>query len=144
MLEQDLAARKDDGMERVAHLMKDVERLLELGESGEKTQGQEDAVIAALDKMLEEMDQQNQQQSGGGGGSSQQNQSGTQAAQQSQIKGSPGKGEADRKELKESGKWGMMDQKAEAKARELIRQKFPPNFLDQIGRYTRKIAEQKN
>lgn len=144
LLQKNLVARQDEGMDQVALLMKDVERRLDLGKSGEKTQGQEDAVIAALDKMLEEMDQQNQQQNGGGGGGSAQNQSGTQGAQDSMIKGSPAAGEADRKELKEGGKWGMMDKKAEARARELIRQKFPPNFLDQIGRYTRKIAEQNN
>ena len=45
--------------------------------------------------------------------------------------------------MTEKGKWGMLNQKDEAKARELIRQKFPPNFLDQIGRYTKKLAEQK-
>lgn len=145
LLHKDLSARGDKGLDKVAQLMKDVERRLDLGRSGEKTQDQEDAVIAAFDQLLEEMDQQNQQQNGGGGGgSSQQNQPGNQGAADSVIKGSPAEGIADRKELKENGKWGMMDSKAEAKARELIRQKFPPNFLDQIGRYTRKLAEQKN
>ncbi|MEQ9408530.1 MAG: hypothetical protein RIK87_12420 [Fuerstiella sp.] len=144
MLQKDLAGQKDDGMDQVALLMKDVERRLDLGRSGEKTQEQEEAVIAALDKLLEELDEQNQQQnSAGGSGSSQQNQSGTQGASRSQIKGSPAAGEADQKDLTETGKWGMLDQQAEAQARELIRQKFPPNFLDQIGRYTRKLAEQK-
>lgn len=143
MMQKNLSEQSDTGMEQVGHLMKDVERRLDLGRSGEKTQEQEDAVIAALDKLLEELDQQNQQQQGGGGGDGgQQNKSGTQGASQSQIKGAPAEGVADRKELKEEGKWGMLDQKAEAQAREMIRQKFPPNFLDQIGRYTKKLAEQ--
>lgn len=140
LLRDDLNQRKDKGLDKVAQLMKDVERRLDLGRSGEKTQGQEDAVIRAFDKMLEEMEKQ-QQQGGGGGNGSQQNQSGTQGASRSEIKGAPAEGKADRKEVTETGKWGMMDKQAEAKARELIRQKFPPNFLDQIGRYTRKLAE---
>ena len=37
----------------------------------------------------------------------------------------------------------MLDKQAETQAKELIRQQFPPNFLDAISRYTRKIAEQK-
>jgi len=145
MLQKQLSGQKDEGMDKVAQLMKDVERRLDLGRPGEKTQEQEDAVIAAFDKLLEELDQQKQQQqqNGGGGGGSQNNQSGAQGANASRIKGSPADGEADRKELTEEGKWGMVDKKAEAKARELIRSKFPPNFLDQIGRYTKKLAEQK-
>ncbi len=145
MLQKELVEQKDEGLDKVAQLMKDVERRLDLGRSGEKTQEQEDAVIAAFDKLLEELDKQNQQQQqqGGGGSNSQGNRGGTQGAAQSQIKGSPADGEADRKELTEEGKWGMLDKKAEAKARELIRDKFPPNFLDQIGRYTKKLAEQK-
>ena len=142
MLHKQLADQKDEGLDKVAQLMKDVERRLNLGRSGEKTQEQEDAVIAAFDELLEKLDQQNQQQqqNGGGGGGSQQDQQG---ANQSRIKGSAADGEADRKELTKEGKWGMVDKKAEARARELIRSKFPPNFLDQIGRYTKKLAEQK-
>lgn len=144
MLQQQLAAQQEDGMEQVSRLMKDVERRLDLGRSGGDTQSQEKAVIAALDKLLEDMEQQNQQQKGGGAGSGQQqNQGGAQAANESRIKGAPADGEADRKELTEKGNWGMLDQQAEAKTRELIRQKFPSNFLDQIGLYTRKLAEKK-
>lgn len=142
MLLKELSDQKDDGMDQVARLMKDVERRLELGRPGEETQKQEDAIIAALDKLLEDMEQQSQQQSGGGNGGSQQNQGGTQGASQSRVGGAPADGVADRKELTETGKWGMLNAKTEARARELIRQKFPPNFLDQIGRYTRKLAEQ--
>ena len=146
MLQKELIARKDDGMQHVASLMKDVNRRLDHGDSGKQTQGQEDEVIAALDKLLEELDQQNQQGGGGGGGGSGSqgsNQPSSQGMQDSAIKGGSATGEADRKELKETGRWGMADKQAEAKARELIRQKFPPNFLDQIGRYTRKIADKK-
>lgn len=147
MLKQELLAREEDGMKQVAELMTDVERRLDLGRSGEKTQAQEEAVIAALDKLLEDLEnqkkkQQEQNQQGGGGqGQQQQN---TTPASQSQIKnGISANGEADAKNLKETGQWGLLNNKQEAEAREMIQQKFPPNFLDQIGRYTRKIAEQK-
>ena len=144
MMQQELSGQEDDGLNQVERLMKDVERRLDLGKSDEGTQKQEDAVIAAIDKLLEDMEEQNQQQQGGGGaGGAPQNQSGgTQGANQSQIKGGPADGIADRKELKEEGKWGMLNKQAEAKARELIRRKLPANFLDQIGRFSRKLAEQ--
>jgi hypothetical protein len=144
VMQQELAEQVEDGMEQISLLMKDVERRLDLGRSGQNTQKQEDAIIAALDRLLEDMDEKNKQQGGGGGGGgSSNNPAGSQGADRSQIKGSTGKGDADHKELEEGGKWGLLNARAEAKARELIRQKFPSNFLDQIGRYTKKLAERK-
>ena len=138
------AGLKTEGLPQVARLMSDVQRRLDLGKSDDPVQKREEEVIAALDKLLEEMEkQQQQQESGQGGGGQQQNQPGQQGATQSTIKGSAGDGEADRKDLTENGNWGMLDKQAEAQARELIRQQLPPNFLDAISRYTRKIAEQK-
>ncbi|MDG1895942.1 MAG: hypothetical protein P8J37_13635 [Fuerstiella sp.] len=139
VMQQELVGQVEDGMGQISLLMKDVERRLDLGRSGDNTQKQEDAIIRELDRLLEEMDQKNKQQGGGGGSSN--SPSGSQGADRSQIKGSTGKGDADHKELEEGGKWGLLNARAEAKARELIRQKFPSNFLDQIGRYTRKLAE---
>jgi hypothetical protein len=130
-----------EGLPQVARLMSDVQRRLDLGNSDDPVQKREDEVVAALDNLLEEMEKQKQQQSGDGQG--QQNQPGPQGAAQSAIKGSAADGEADRKDLTENGSWGMLDKQAETKARELIRQQFPPNFLDAISRYTRRIAEQK-
>lgn len=145
LLNEELSDRKDDGLSKVSQLMQDVERRLELEQSGAKTQQQEIAIVDALDQLLEKMENEKKKNSGGSGGSgSPQNSQGAQGANQSQIKGgNSATGEADRKKLTENGKWGMMNQKAETKARELIRQKFPSNFLDQIGRYTKRIAEQK-
>ena len=134
-----------EGLPQVARLMSVVQRRLDLGNSDDPVQKREDEVVAALDTLLEEMEKekQKQQQSGDGQGSGQQNQPGQQGAAQSAIKGSAADGEADRKDLSENGSWGMLDKQAETKARELIRQQFPPNFLDAISRYTRRIAEQK-
>lgn len=134
-----------DGLPQIARLMSDVQRRLDLGKSDDPVQKREEEVIAALDKLLKDMEQQQQQQqqqqNGNGGGGS--NQPSTQPAGSSGVKGSAGEGNADRKELTENGAWGMLDKQQEAQARELIRQQFPPNFLDAISRYTRRIAEQK-
>ncbi|MCA9035016.1 MAG: hypothetical protein KDA91_07800 [Planctomycetaceae bacterium] len=143
MMRDELKSAEEGGLPEVARVMSDVQRRLDLGRSGERVQQQEDRVISLLDKLLEDM--QKQQQNGGGGGadgSNQQN-AGTQGAAQSTIKGSAAEGEADRKELTENGAWGMLDQQSETKARELIRQQFPSNYLDVISRYTQKIAERK-
>jgi hypothetical protein len=140
------AGDNSSGLPEVARLMSDVQRRLDLGNSNDPVQKREEEVIAALDKLLKQMEdqqkQQQQQQSGQGGGQ-QQNQPGQQGIAQSTIKGSSAEGKADRKDLTENGNWGMLDKQAEAQAKELIRQQFPPNFLDAISRYTKRIAEQK-
>lgn len=137
--------KPNEGLPQVARLMSDVHRRLDLQNTDDPVQKREEEVIAALDKLLKDMEnqqqQQQQQQQGQGSG---QSQPGEQGAQQSELRtGTPRTGDADHKELTENGSWGMLDQQAEARARELIRQQFPPNFLDAISRYTRRIAEQK-
>jgi hypothetical protein len=135
-----------DGLPAAARLMSDVQRRLDLGRSGEKVQQQEGEVISLLDKMLEDMERQSKKQSGGNEGQGGENggqQGSATPSGSSRVQGSAAEGEADRKELKDGGSWGMLDQKTEARARQLIRQNFPPNYLDAISRYTKKIAEQK-
>jgi hypothetical protein len=144
-LMQQEVAQQAEGLAAVADLMSDVHRRLDLQRADDPVQKREDEVIAAIDKLLQDMEQQQQQQQesqGQGGGN--QNQPGEQGAEQSALRAGPAvEGDADRKDLKENGNWGMLDQQAETKARELIRQQFPPNFLDAISRYTQKVAEQK-
>jgi hypothetical protein len=141
------STRPEGPMGEVPQLMSDVQRRLDLGVADEPVQKREEQIVAALDKLLKELEdqqkqqqqQQQQQQQGQGGNAQQPQQSGGQA----QVRGAAGTGEAERKELNENGAWGMLDKEREAQAKELIRQQFPPNFLDAISRYTRKIAEQK-
>ncbi|MBL8820235.1 MAG: hypothetical protein JNL58_29700 [Planctomyces sp.] len=143
IMQNELRDQNPEGLGEVSRVMSDVQRRLDLGNSGRKVQDQEQQVIALLDKLLEDMEQQDKQNSpsggegGGDGGSPQQ------GADRSTIKGNPAEGIADRKELSENGAWGMLDKQAEAQARELIRQQFPSNYLDAISRYTKKIAERK-
>lgn len=144
ILQAELQKQKDDDLGHISRLMSDVERRLDLGRSGERVQDQQQQVIAAIDRLLEEAEKQNNQdqQQGGSGDGQGQNQPSGRPAQESRIHGSRAEGEADRKELKETGRWGMLDRREEAKARELIRQQFPANYLDIISEYNRRIAEQ--
>lgn len=148
ILQQELGGQKDDDLGHVSRLMADVERQLDLGRSGERVQERQGQVIDAIDRLLEEAEnqrQRNQQQSGrqqGQGSPGQPAAGSANPASDSRIAGWAGEGEADRRELKETGSWGMLDRREEAKARELIRQQFPANYLDVISEYSRRIAEQ--
>lgn len=145
ILQKELGGRKDDGLGHVSRLMADARRQLDLGRSGERVQQRQAQVIDAIDRLLEEAENQSKQKQGQGkqgeGGQGQPTPSNP--AQKSRIHGWAGKGEADRREVKETGGWGMLDRREETKARELIRQQFPANYLDIISEYNRRIAEQK-
>jgi hypothetical protein len=136
---------ESDGLPAAARVMSDVQRRLDLGRSGEKVRQQEEEVISILDKLLADLEKKNQQQGESSDSDSDGGESEGQAtpAGSSQVKGSASEGEADRKDLDGAGSWGLLDAKTESRARELIRQNFPPNYLDAISRYTRKLAEQK-
>jgi len=144
ILQKELGGRKDDDLSHVSRLMSDVQRRLDLGRSGQRVQEQQEAVIAAIDQLLEKAENKNKarQDQGSQGGQNPNRQPSGSPASKSIIQGSKAPGEADRKELKETGGWGMLNRREEAKARELIRQQFPANYLDIISEYNRRIAEQ--
>jgi hypothetical protein len=142
ILQKELGGRKDDDLGHVSRLMADAGRQLDLGRSGERVQQRQGQVIDAIDRLLEEAENQKQGQGKQGEGGQGQP-SPSNPAQKSRIHGWADKGEADRREVKETGGWGMLDRRKEAKARELIRQQFPANYLDIISEYNRRIAEQK-
>jgi len=145
ILQKELGGQKDDDLGHVSRLMADAGRQLDLGRSGERVQQRQAQVIDAIDRLLEEAENQSKQKQGQGkqGEGGQGQPSPSNPAQKSGIHGWAGKGEADRREVKETGGWGMLDRREEAKARELIRQQFPANYLDIISEYNRRIAEQK-
>jgi len=143
ILQKELGGRSDDGLDHVSRMMSDVGRRLDLGRSGKRVQQREEEVIAAIDRLLEQMENQNQQQSGSQGGNPNPNfRPSGQAAPDSRIHGAPGKGDADLRDVKETGSWGMLDRQEETRAREFIQRQFPANYLDIISEYSRRIAEQ--
>ncbi len=142
LLLKELNQERDDDLGHVSRLMTDVQRRLELGRSGPRVRQQQKNIIAAIDRLLEQAEQQGQPQEGGSGQpSSGPPSSGRRPADRAGF-GPKGRGEADRKELKETGRWGMLDRREEARVRELIRQRFPAGYLDIISEYSRRIAEQ--
>lgn len=150
IMRKELEERKQDELNRIARLMSDVSRRLDLGQPGARTQEQEDEIIRLFDELLNqdenEDDQQNQdrnQQGGQGQGGMHQPQPGGSGAQQSTIRNGGAEGESDPRELTEEGTWGLLNEEQQARARELIRSQFPSNYLDAISGYTRKLAERK-
>ena len=143
LMQYELKQLKEKSLEEIARMMGDVGRRLDLGRGGKQVQRKEDEIIARLDEMIEDMEQQQQGGGGGGGAGAQGGQQAapTGGAQQSRVKGMKGNGEADRKKLAGKGGWGMLNSKAETKARASIKRKFPAHYGEAIKRYNIKLAK---
>ena len=140
LMKYDLEQVEKKTIGEVAHLMSDVERRLDLGRGGQRVQKREAEIVATLDEIIERLENQN---GGGGGGGQGGNQNQPQnGAQDSSVKGSPGDGKVDKKKQGE-GKWGMLDDKDEARAKQLIGRDFPPHYRRAVEEYFRKLAKQR-
>lgn len=142
LMEYELTNLEEKSLEEISRLMGDVGRRLDLGRGGDRVQKKETEIVARLDEMIEELEKQ--QGGGGGGGASSQGgseDSPSNGALDSSIKGQKGKGEVDEKKLSGKGGWGMLNSKAETKARESIKRKFPSHYGEAIKRYNIKLAK---
>lgn len=142
LMKEDIARLKPKSLGEVAKQMKDVERRLHLGESGERTQEVEEKIIATLDELIKKLEDQQQQQSGGGGGNgpARGNPSGNPAGD-SYVGGQKGPGEVEKKNIGHKDNWGSMPPKAEAKAKNMINRQFPAHYRQAVEEYLKKIAE---
>ncbi len=142
LMQYELQGLKPDSLDEVAKLMSDVERRLDLGRAGQRVQKREDRIIAALDKIIEKIEQQ--QGGGGGGGGGQQGKGDKKSgspAQQSNIMGGKGPGEVDEKGGAKAQKWGSLPPKEETKVDNLLEENFPPQYRRAIEKFSKRIAK---
>ena len=143
LMQYDLEQVADKSLDEVAHMMSDVERRLGLGRGGRVVQKREAEIVSRLDEIIKRMEEQQGGGGGGGGGQGGQgNQSGG-AAQDSSVKGATGDGKVDKKKQGSEGAWGKLDEKTEAKAKQLIGRDFPPHYRQAVEQYFRKLAKQR-
>jgi hypothetical protein len=141
LMQYELQNLREDSLDEVARLMRDVERRLDLARGGPKVQKEEDEIVEALDKIIEKLEQQ---QGGGGGGSGngqgKTNQPSS-AANHSSINGTTGPGNIDKKNLRKQGGWGDLPAKEEARAKNELNRKLPPHYKQATEQYFKKIAK---
>lgn len=145
LMKYELERLRDESLDTVARLMKDVERRLGLGRGGEKVREREDKIVALLDKMIQKRQQQSGNASasaGGSGGGRGGRQSGS-PAQDSRILGGSGPGEVDPEEFKQEGGWGALPPKEEARAKNLINRNFPGHYRQAVEQYFKKLAKRR-
>jgi hypothetical protein len=140
LMKSDLDGLKDESLDHISRQMEDVRRRLALGRAGKKVRKVEDDVIAALDKLIKEMeDRQQQQQSQNSSGGRAMPQP-SQAMPDSRIARMQGAGEVDRRRIGNTSGWGDLPPKQREEALQQIGKDFPPHYRDAIEQYFRKLA----
>ena len=139
LMQVDLESLEDESLDHISRRMQDIQRRLELGRPGEKTQEVEDGVIASLDKLIEEMEKQ--QQGGGSGGGAAPLQPSA-PAEESRIIAGKGPGEVDPKSIGSGSGWGDLPPKQREAALQQISQQFPSHYRAAIEQYFRRSAQE--
>ncbi len=130
-----------DSLDEVARLMEDIGRRQSLQQSGSRVIGQQEEVIAKLDKLIEETRQKMQQQ--------QQQQAARQAGPSnpmpdSQSSGGQGTGRVTERQVTGGGTWGNLPPQQRAAALVEMTRDLPPHYREVIEEYFRQLAREKN
>ncbi|QDU11762.1 hypothetical protein [Gimesia aquarii] len=142
LMQADLADLKEESLDEISRKMSDVERRLELGNSGEKVQKVEDDIIASLDKLIKQMEDQAKSASSSSSGAGQ-SRSPSSGSNESRVKGQTAPGEIDKKKLSNNGGWGQLPPKKQASAKNIINRNFPSHYRKAIEKYFKKLATRK-
>ena len=140
LMQYELQNLREDSLDEVARLMRDVERRLDLARGGPKVQKEEEEIVEALDKIIEKLEQQQGGGGGGGNGPGKGNQPSS-PANDSSIKGSKAAGNIDKKNLRRQGGWGDLPAKEETRAKNELNRKLPPHYKQATEQYFKKIAK---
>jgi len=141
LMQADLAELKDESLDEISRKMSDVERRLELGNSGKKVQEVEDEIIASLDKLIKKMEDQSKSSSSSGAGAGKSD-SPDSGSSEDRVKGQTAPGEVDKKKLSDNGGWGQLPPKKQASAKNIINRNFPSHYRKAIEKYFKKLATQ--
>ena len=140
----DISPLKEDSLDEVARLMRDIQRRLDKGRAGKTVRKEEEDVVAKLEKMIENLEeqqkqQQQQQQSGSGNGN--QNQS-AKPLEDSKPGGGKGPGNVNPRKLEDKSNWGDLPPKERQAALQQISNEFPSHYRRVIEEYFRKLARE--
>jgi hypothetical protein len=148
LMKTDIEPMKEDSLDEISRLMKDVERRLELGRTGTVVREQEKQIVEKLDKMIDKIEEQLQQQQQQQQQQAQQGQDGKggkgggqgKPMDESQIAGGVGPGDVDPKTLKDRNGWGDLPPAQRQEALQNITKDLPSHYREVIEAYFKRLA----
>lgn len=154
LMQADLSALEDESLDHISRRMNDVTRRLDFGHAGKKVRGEEDGIIASLDKKIKQMEDM-ANAAGSGDGSGGENQPGgpgnsgdpqgirsRSPAADSRLAKGKGAGEVKSKNIGNHSGWGDLPPKDREAAMQQISKDFPSHYRDVIEQYFRRLASE--
>lgn len=144
LMRADIEPLKEDSLDEVARLMRDVERRLDLGRAGTRVRDEEQEIVEKLDKLIEQIEeqmQQQQQQSQSGQGTPSQGQANP--MDDSRVAGGSGPGDVDNKETGDRSGWGNLPQAQRQESLQRLTEDLPSHYRQVIEGYFRQLAKEK-
>ena len=138
MMEGDLKPLKEDSLNEVARLMRDVRRRQSFYRSGKIVRDEEKLVMDKLDRIIKKVEMQMQQQQQGASGSK----SAQRPLDHSKRAEGIGDGEVGSKAQLEGGAWGNLPPAKRAAALAEMAKDLPPHYRSVIEEYFRKLARE--
>jgi hypothetical protein len=143
LMEADIKPLKKDSLDEIARMMDDIRRRLALARAGKVVRDEEDAVIAKLEKMIDELEKQRQMRQQQR--RQQANRSGRQPPnnpmQDSQRAELKGPGEVDLKNIGKRDGWGNLPAKERQEVLQQIGRELPAHFRETIEEYFKRLAQ---
>lgn len=148
LMQADIAELKEDSLDEVSRLMRDVERRLDLGRAGKRVRDEEQEIVDKLEKLIEKAEQQlqeqQQQQQQQAQQNQQQQQSQRQAMDDSQAGPERGPGDVDRKGDGKASNWGNLPPAERQESLQRMTEKLPSHYRSVIEGYFRQLAKDRN
>jgi len=141
LMEADIKPLKEDSLDEIARLMDDIRRRLALARAGKVVRDEEDAVIAKLEKMIDELEQQRQMQQKQKQAGSKSGKRPNQPMQDSQRADLKGAGEVDPKNIGKRDGWGNLPPKERQEVLQQIGRELPAHFRETIEEYFKRLAQ---
>ncbi len=148
LMRGDISGVKEDSLDEISRMMRDVQRRLDLGRLGSKVRDEETKIVDKLSKMIEDIEEelkkqqqqsnsQSQQQNG------QQRPSAIQPMEDSEIAGQNGAGDVDNKDIGNRAGWGNLPPAQRQESLQRLSEELPSHYRDIIEGYFRELANKK-
>lgn len=134
----------------ISRKMENIQRRLDLGQGGDKTQKIQKEVVVRLDEMIKELEDQQKKSGDGTGGPGNPGGNGppgnnvqSSAPQQDSIGGNGGgAGQVDQKRVRELAEvWGKLPEKDRARAMVELTRSLPPKYREAVEIYFKRLGE---
>jgi hypothetical protein len=140
MMRSDLEPLKPDTLDHIGRRMNDVQRRLAIGQANKKTTEVEEAIIAAIDKLIKEAeDQQQQMQKNQQSAQSQPAPSGK-PLEESRIMELKGPVKVDPRKLGDDTQWGSLPPLERERIMQQLGRDFPSHYREVVEEYFRNLA----